>query len=303
MSSAVYASPLAKRLILACACWERFYVQTPADMHRASLPSAVPPQACLPLRRQQRARYPSTRRNSPVWHRYVRCNREGLRQAELVDADIPLASHHRRARLHRESGLRGKQYHNHALQVCAARLVQSEPTSGKLLLGEVNLYADGPASGNYTDNIGAHPSGIGTPALIIPSFFWGIEGVSRGASPGSTATHPPPGQGTFLSVCSGTGKPINNTNEGPGSGPCTTAFPKRSFSISSNTVSGNAMTIVLTTTPGSGSLYPAELVMVKGSTPFSENGTYKLQSFSGATLTVTVPTGTGNCTGGCGTLL
>ncbi|MGC1434428.1 MAG: hypothetical protein WA847_00925 [Terriglobales bacterium] len=186
---------------------------------------------------------------------------------------------------------------------CVPQGSSTGATSGKLLLGEVNLYADGPASGNYTGNIGAHPSGIGTPALIIPSFFWGIEGVSRGASPGSTATHPPPGQGTFLSVCSGTGKPINNTNEGPGSGPCTTAFPKRSFSISSNTVSGNAMTIVLTTTPGSGSLYPAELVMVKGSTPFSENGTYKLQSFSGATLTVTVPTGTGNCTGGCGTLL
>ena len=188
---------------------------------------------------------------------------------------------------------------------CVPQGSSTGATSGKLLLGEVNLYADGPIppATSYTDNIGAHPSGIGTPALIIPSFFWGIEGVSRGASPGSTATHPPPGQGTFLSVCSGTGKPINNTNEGPGSGPCTTAFPKRSFSISSNTVSGNAMTIVLTTTPGSGSLYPAELVMVKGSTPFSENGTYKLQSFSGATLTVTVPTGTGNCTGGCGTLL
>jgi hypothetical protein len=115
---------------------------------------------------------------------------------------------------------------------CVPTTSNPTPTSGKLLLGEVNLYADGPIppATSYTDNIGTHPSGIGTPALIIPSFFWGIEGVSRGASPGSTATHPPAGPGTFLSVCLGTGNPINNTNEGPGSGPCTTAFPKRSFS-------------------------------------------------------------------------
>ncbi len=77
---------------------------------------------------------------------------------------------------------------------CVPQGSSTGATSGKLLLGEVNLYADGPlagAGGNYSDGA----SGIGTPALIIPSFFWGIEGVSRGASGGSS-----PGPGTFLSV-------------------------------------------------------------------------------------------------------
>ena len=49
---------------------------------------------------------------------------------------------------------------------CVPQGSSTGATSGKLLLGEVNLYADGPASGNYTDNIGAHPSGIGTPGNL-----------------------------------------------------------------------------------------------------------------------------------------
>lgn len=161
---------------------------------------------------------------------------------------------------------------------------------GKLLLGNVNLYIDGPVPPliSYTDG----SSGVGTPAIIIPSMFWGIEGISRGATANGTNA----GLGTFISPCP-------TTNPPTGCNPTTHPFPVRSFQISSNTVSGNTMTIVLTTSPPSGSFYPAELVMVKGATPFSENGTYKLQSFSGGTLTVTVPTGTGTCTGGCGTLI
>jgi len=100
---------------------------------------------------------------------------------------------------------------------CVPQGSSTGATSGKLLLGEVNLYADGPTSGNYTDNVGADPSGIGTPALIIPSFFWGIEGVSRGATAGN-GSHPPAGPGTFLSVCSGVGSPINSSNEDPDQG-------------------------------------------------------------------------------------
>jgi len=161
---------------------------------------------------------------------------------------------------------------------------------GKLLLGNVNLYIDGPIppATSYTDG----SSGVGTPAIIIPSMFWGIEGISRGASANGTNA----GLGTFISPCP-------TTNPPTGCNPTTHPFPIRSFQISSNTVSGNTMTIVLSTSPPSGSFYPAELVMVKGSNPSSENGTYKLQSFAGSTLTVTVPTGTGNCTGGCGTLI
>jgi len=60
---------------------------------------------------------------------------------------------------------------------CVPQGSSTGATSGKLLLGEVNLYADGPTlNPYYTDG----SSKIGTPALIIPSFFWGIEGVSRG---------------------------------------------------------------------------------------------------------------------------
>ena len=79
------------------------------------------------------------------------------------------------------------------LNACVTGTNHNGP-GGKLLLGNVNLYIDGPTSGNYSDGT----SGIGTPAIIIPSFFWGIEGVSRGASAnGSNA-----GLGTFISPLS-----------------------------------------------------------------------------------------------------
>jgi hypothetical protein len=161
---------------------------------------------------------------------------------------------------------------------------------GKLLLGNVNLYIDGPIppATSYTDG----SSGVGTPAIIIPSMFWGIEGISRGATASGTNA----GLGTFISPCP-------TTNPPTGCNPTTHPFPQRSFGISTNTVSGNTMTILLSTSPPSGSFYPAELVMVKGSGTLSENGTYKLQSFSGSVLTVTVPSTTGNCSGGCGTLI
>ena len=178
---------------------------------------------------------------------------------------------------------------------------------GKLLLGEVNLYADGPTSGNYSDG----SSGIGTPALIIPSFFWGIEGVSRGASAGNGNTHPPPGPGTFLSVCLGSGNPINNTNAGTGSPLCNNAFPVRSFSVTSTVVAttSGVTTMTMTVSPAANfgvnpNIYPGELVMMKGNTTVpAENGTYKVQNASGSTIQVTVPSTTLGCTSAtCGTL-
>jgi hypothetical protein len=57
---------------------------------------------------------------------------------------------------------------------CVAAGSSNGATGGKLLLGEVNLYADGPSggvNGNYSDLLG---SGIGTPALIIPYGMWGL---------------------------------------------------------------------------------------------------------------------------------
>jgi hypothetical protein len=175
-------------------------------------------------------------------------------------------------------------------------------TGGKLLLGEVHLYADGPASGNYTDN-GTPPSGIGTPALIIPSEFWGIEGVSRGAGDSGTTN------GSWLSVCTGNGTPINNSNKAPNSPPCTTTFPQRKYAISSVAVSGTNPTTMTITLPPSVTAYVGELAMVKGATGSAagDNGTYAVQSaVSGGLstlITATVSSGTPNCTSGCGNLI
>src|SRR5580692_10483437 len=169
---------------------------------------------------------------------------------------------------------------------CSPQGSSTGATGGKLLLGEVNLYADGPtAHPYYTDGLG---SGIGTPALIIPSNFWGIEGISRGSSAGSGGA---PGTGTFLSVCTGSGAPVTG---------CSTAFPQRSFQISGTTIvtSGGitTMTVAVSGTLTKGTnIYPGELGMVKTSSVTGDNGTFKLQSINRVTantVEVTVPAGT-----------
>ena len=167
-------------------------------------------------------------------------------------------------------------------------------TGGKLLLGEVNLYADGPIppATNYTYGTG---SGPGTPALVIPAGFWGIEGVSRGADPGASGA---PGPGTFLSVCTGSGTPVTGCNH---------AFPVRSLQIQSTTVVGNTMTMTVSPAANFGvNIYPGELVMMQGNTVApTENGTYKVQNTSGSTVQVTVPSTTPACNpplSPCGTL-
>jgi hypothetical protein len=126
-------------------------------------------------------------------------------------------------------------------------------TGGKLLLGEVNLFADGPIppATSYTDGT----SGVGTPALIIPYGFWGIEGVSRGANGKST-----PASGTSLSVCTGSGTPVSACQHG---------FPVRSFTVNSTTVStaSGVTTMTMNVTPPANfgvNIYPGELVMMKG---------------------------------------
>jgi hypothetical protein len=165
-------------------------------------------------------------------------------------------------------------------------------SGGKLLLGTVHIFADGPASGvtgHYNDGRG---SGVGTPAFVIPNQFWGIEGVSRGSS-GSL--------GTWLSVCTGSGTPVTG---------CHNSFPVRSFTANSASVTGNIMTINVTPAANfagpNPNIYAGELVMMKGNilAP-SENGTYKVQNISGSTIVVTVPSGTASCTpptGTCATL-
>lgn len=165
---------------------------------------------------------------------------------------------------------------------------------GKLLLGNVHLYADGPVPPitSYSDGT----SGIGTPALIIPSFFWGIEGISRGAGDSGSKL------GTFITVCTGAGVPISLCNH---------PFPVRSFVVASTSVSSGpapyTMTINITAPiPNWGvNIYPGELVMMKGNTASpSENGTYKVQNSSGSTIQVTVSGNVPACppTLHCGTL-
>jgi hypothetical protein len=189
------------------------------------------------------------------------------------------------------------------IQVCSGSLTTTtmlnacvtgtNHNGGKLLLGNVNLYIDGPTSGNYTDG----SSGVGTPAIIIPSMFWGIEGISRGASAnGSNA-----GLGTFISAC-----PTSNPPTG-----CTHAFPKRMFTITSTSVPTGSTTMTITvstSTLNSGvNIYPGELTMVKNNNA-GDNGTYKIQSIGSPSptnfLTVTVPVGTPSCSSPtvCGTL-
>ena len=65
-------------------------------------------------------------------------------------------------------------------QVCAANnatqmLSGCVANGGKLLLGTVHIYADGPTggvNGHYDDG---NSSGVGTPAFIIPNQFWGSK--------------------------------------------------------------------------------------------------------------------------------
>ncbi len=176
-------------------------------------------------------------------------------------------------------------------------------TGGKLLLGEVNIYADGPASGNYTDGKG---SGIGTPALVIPNGFWGIEGLSRGGSIPSGGTT---ALGTWISVCTGGGTPVGTTlPPAPGSPSCTTAFPQRVFTISQTTVAacgsglGGATCMTITASGlTTANVYAGELGMVKAGIS-SNNGMYKVQSNAAGSITVVVPSGTSPCSSGCGSL-
>ena len=177
---------------------------------------------------------------------------------------------------------------------------------GKLLLGNVNLYADGPAAGNYTDN-NTPPSGIGTPALILPSKFWGIEGLSRGSGDQNSPL------GTFISVCTGSNTPVGTGHLPPASGSpsCTTAFPNRTFPITLTSVPSGTTTMTITVsgtlvTSGTGTnVYQGELAMVKGNTTVvANNGTFKIQSIpTSTTITVTVPVGTAPCTLNCGNLI
>jgi hypothetical protein len=166
---------------------------------------------------------------------------------------------------------------------------------GKLLLGTVSIYADGPTGGvigNYSDG-NTPASGIGTPAFLIPSKFWGIEGVSRGESAAGTPTNPTAGLGTFLSICTSSKHPVGNDGVDSGEIPpgplpggltspvCTTAFPKRMFTISSTSVPTGSTTMTITvstSTLNSGvNIYPGELTMVKNNNA-GDNGTYKIQS-------------------------
>jgi len=149
---------------------------------------------------------------------------------------------------------------------------------GKLLLGNVSLYADGPtagATGHYDDG---HGSGDGTPAFIIPSKFWGIEGVSRGAGDAGATL------GTFLSVCTGNGTPVSG---------CLHSFPQREYTSNNITVSGTNPTTMSVTIPAVVNVNAGELAMLKNA-PSGDNGTFAIQSVavgSSTLIKMVVPSG------------
>jgi len=206
-------------------------------------------------------------------------------------------------------GMAGNQYCSAAnattmLETCVSNGGTQEG-GGKLLLGQVNLYVDGPKPPaiNYAYK---STDGPGTPAIVIPNGFWGIEGISR-ATQGLSGTPIP---GSVISVCTGSGTPISQ---------CNYAFPVRTAAISQIAVGGTSpvtMTLKLSTPTGPLPAYPQELVMVKGgptaagSPPLAgDNGTFAIRSVSSTstttTLVVAAPPGATNCGGSqqpsCGT--
>jgi hypothetical protein len=167
-------------------------------------------------------------------------------------------------------------------QVCTAAhattMLFGSGQGGALYLGNVQLYIDGAA--NFSDGNG---SGVGTPALILPNKWGALQGVSRGGT--GTA-------GTTISVCTGSGTPAPA---------CTTAFPVRSFSITTTSVVSNTMTINATGVTTS-NVYVGEYAQVNGSGTTAENRMYKVLTVGSGTITVTVNSGTSACASSCGTL-
>jgi hypothetical protein len=93
--------------------------------------------------------------------------------------------------------------------------------SGALRLGNVNLVIDGPPAGAFSDGTYS-TSVIGTPAIVLPSGFT-LEGMNPKARGAPHSTSAP--INTIITPCLGSNLPA-------GLG-CTTAWPNRSFSISS----------------------------------------------------------------------
>jgi len=172
-------------------------------------------------------------------------------------------------------GYSGNQYCSAAN---ATTMLGTATVNGKLLLGSATIYVDGPSGGNYTDGNG---SGIGTPAIVIPNQHWGIQGLSKNTS--------------IITFCTGSGTPI---------GACTTAFPQRSWTVTSTTVSITTMTVNVTGTVSATNIYVGEYVMLKGNPTVADNGAFRViavNTGSSGGFTVKVPSGTAGCGSSCGT--
>jgi len=162
-------------------------------------------------------------------------------------------------------------------------LTSGSTVPGTLLLGNVQMYCDGPSGGssnNYTDGSG---SNYGTPCIILPNGYQII-----GENPNQT---------TF-SVCTGSGTPISG---------CSNAYPLRQFPVSSlsftagsHTLAGNG-TFQATGGPPTQNIYVGELGILTSSTCTAYNLLRIISGASSTAFSIQAPTGTGTC-GSTGTL-
>lgn len=121
------------------------------------------------------------------------------------------------------------------IQVCSAidannmfnPLRSASNRGGILLLGDVSLYVDGPASGPFTDPCATNSNGVngpcngvtpitGTPAILVPSNF-SIFGMGRGSANGNN-----PPSNTIIGACATTNLPVTG---------CHNPFPTRQFTV------------------------------------------------------------------------
>lgn len=116
---------------------------------------------------------------------------------------------------------------------------------GKLLLGNVTMVIDGPdpnVAAYYQDGNG---STYGTPAIVVPNQYWGIQGLSRSA--------------TTITFCTGAGAPISQ---------CQHSFPQRKLTITGVSYLGTSpqvMTVTVSETLTSGAnISPGEYVQIVG---------------------------------------
>jgi len=171
--------------------------------------------------------------------------------------------------------LQSRAYGNTSVMLYGGAAIGTEVDGTLLLSSSLNLYIDGVAT-FFTDGV----SNYGTPAIIVP---WGFKIEYNSPI------------GHFVSPCTGTNTPVTG---------CTTAFPVRSFSVTSTSYNAGTHTLTGTTSgivnsggPGNNqNLYVKELAALTSPSCVSNNLLRTIQTIPGATsFTIAAPSGTANC--------